>query len=154
MVWSTPQIALRRTLDDEDPYLANIELFACNRVVSVRNDLIVTCDQLLEMSRALRGFPKQIPDRYDVSLAIVSTSGTLVFGAYTVGSLGHVAFKVKSGRGWAEPNEAVAEFSIVAEPASVERFSQALATFSKWKHAMLRWTPRQCELFEEYQSDL
>lgn len=154
MAWSIPQIALRRTPDDEDSYFANVELFACNGIVSVRSDLFVSREEILDMSKALRKFPRQIPDRYEISLNIFSTSGTLTFRAYTVGSLGHVALKVNSGRAWPEPYEAVAEFSIVTEPASVERFSQALATFAKWKHAMLRWTPHQCELFEDYQPDL
>lgn len=154
MAWSIPQIALRRTLDEDDPWLPNVEVFACNGVVSLRSDVFAPQERILEIGNALKGFPRKIPDSYEVGLPPLSGSAVFKFRAYTVGSLGHVALKVKSDNGWPEPHEAMAELSIVAEPASVDRFGQALATFSKWKHMMLRWTPRQCELFEEYQSDL
>ncbi len=154
MEWTIPQLALRRRPEEDEPHLANVELFACNREISVRADLFISPEQFVEIGGVFQSFPRRVPDRYEKALAILSTSGRLAFGAYTVGSRGHVALKVKADNRTPEPYEAAAEMSIVAECGAINNFGRALITFCKWEHLMLRWTPQQCELFHDYQPDL
>lgn len=67
---------------------------------------------------------------------------------HPIASNGQCAIEVRLNNNASPPNREIAEFSLQALPADLDRFSDLLEEFGRLEHSRLRWTVTAGELLE------
>jgi hypothetical protein len=144
-----PYIVMRR-VPYEEPYHLNIELSASNGAFAGTVDFYCTPGALLEIAAALSAFPNKVPDAYVFEYGSPDSGRQvyrhLMLRAYTVGALGGCGLHISMNRNCAPPDEGVCEFSILVEPAALNKLGRLLQLFAQLEHLELEWTPTLAEL--------
>jgi hypothetical protein len=114
-------------------------------------------DQISEIGRALKAFPRKIGDEYKFEYGSEEQSPKryrhFCLRAYTVDRAGHCALQLTMNLNSAEPEEGNCQFSIRAETAAINRLGRLFKQFAKLRHLELTWGPTTDELHAQYQSN-
>lgn len=147
IVWRYPDA-------EEEPDLINLEIIATNGDFAVRTAQFYCGRESVEQfGAALSRFPVNAADRPEFSRAAENVddhSPFLRIVAYLEGARTALKFRFVE-RGYFKVSDGVAEFSIPAETAAINRLGVLMQEFSKLNHSELHWTPRSGELFTEPQ---
>ena len=134
----------------EEPYHLQLEISASNGAFSMCTDIYLNTAELDELGRRLQSFPRRVGDtcelRYGSDDPLKRFYRLFVLRAYTFNAIGHCAIALQVNQNSAEPNEGIAQFSIKAEAAAINRLGALFEEFARLSHRSLRWTPSDGEL--------
>ena len=139
----TAGIQIRR-FPYEEPYYLNLVFSASNGVFGGRLEYYCDASDLEDLGKALRCFPKKVPDEYSYEIGSTKPEDKFAYHfalhAYTTDGSGHCALQVVIDNNGARPDDTACRFSIGAEPSAINRFGELLIEFSKLKHDGLNWS--------------
>ena len=145
---------LIRRVPYEEPHHLQLEISASNGILVGQTDIYCNASDLAEIGRALKKFPRFVGDQYKHEYGSSDPKDRnyrhFVLRAYTVGSWGQCALQISIDLNQQEPDEGICQFSIEAEPASLNRLGGLLIEFGQLRHRELLWIPNsdECDLFE------
>ena len=101
-----PQITVKR-FPYEEPFHLQLEFFVTNGCFSGNTDIYCNANDLNEIGRALRFFPKRIDDeyRYEYGSEEPDSYNYFLLRVYTFDSVGHSAVQFSINNNCTEPNE-------------------------------------------------
>ena len=128
----------------EEPYHVNLVFSASNAVFDGSLEYYCNASDLEDIGKALRSFPRKVPDAYSYEIGSSRPEDNFAYHfalhAYTTDNRGHCAIQVVIDNNQDRPDEGACRFSILAEPAAINRLGNLLMEFAKLKHHELNWT--------------
>ena len=145
-----PFIRLVRT-PYEEPYHLCLDLTASNGSQLATLEFYLNPEDLLTLAVGFSGFPKDFNGGefvWDLGSEDPQERSAyyLRLRVFTTDRLGHCALEIRLNNNQGPPHQAVAEFSIPAVPADLDRFAELLREFSELTHTTLVWTATGGEL--------
>jgi hypothetical protein len=141
----------------EEPHHVQLELFISNGQFSCTGDIYLNVADLGDIGRALKGFPRQVPDEYTYEHGSEDPSERyachFLMRAYTIGRTGRSGLHSRMNLNDEAPDDGLAEFTIQVEVAQLNRLGRLFLTFEKLQHLEFHWTDLGEELFTVHQID-
>ena len=139
----------------EEPYHLHLDFFISNGNLTSSIDIYSSPEELKKIGHGLASFPSKVGDEYCYVYGSEDPADRFYryfhIRAYTIDSPGHCAIQFKTQLNQAEPNEGQSLFSLVADPAAINRLGKLFIEFSKLKHKEFHWSPAADEMFKERQ---
>lgn len=139
----------------EEPHYLHLDFRISNANFTSSIDIYSSPEELKKIGQELASFPKKIGDEYRYVYGSEDPADRFYryfhIKAYTTDLRGHCAIQFKIQLNQAEPNEGQSLFSLVAEPAEINRLGKVFIEFSKLKHKEFHWSPATDEMFKERQ---
>lgn len=130
-----PAITITSVWEDDD--LFEVAIRACNNKFCGEACCYTTRDDIRKLSEAIDRFPKSTADEVRFSTHSSDNFSHFSFHFLCTDGLGHVVVRVKVADiviySNALPDNNIAEFDLVVEPAAIDTFSSELSKLSKAK---------------------
>jgi hypothetical protein len=127
----------------EEPYHVNLIVAASNGRTRGELEIYANAADLETLGTALLGFPKRQDDEAKWELGSEKPDDRFAFycrlRVRQVASNGRCAVELRLNNNAAPPDREIAEFSISALPADLDRLASLLTHFGKLEHRVLEW---------------
>ena len=137
------RITLRR-IPYEEPYHIRLQFTATNGIFSGFLEYYCNVEELQKVGLALSSFPRYVNDefRYEIGSTAPETRWAyhFVLRAYTLNSRGNCAIEVIINNNQELPSTSSCTFSIMVDPAALNRLGKLYLLFADLKHNEFDWT--------------
>ena len=137
----------------EEPYHVNLVVMACNGRQQGELEIYASADDLGIIAHRLRGFPQEHGDTVIWELGSERPGDRFAFyfrfRVFQVAASGSCAVELRFNNNQAPPEREIAEFSLEALPADLDRLAGLLEQFSRLKHRVLEWNVTDGALIED-----
>jgi hypothetical protein len=139
----------------EEPYHLNLVVTASNENVRSSLEFYLNANSLVEWADAMETFPKHQSSVFLSELGSERPEDRFAFyfrlRLFTVNARGHCAIQFRFNNNAALPEREISEFCILAEAAQVNRLGSLCREFAKLRHAVLRWSLTDGNLYDTIQ---
>lgn len=150
-----PKIRITRYLYEE-PYHVHLVLEATNDSISTCFEYYCCTTDLIDIATRLEVFPTESKDEYiyEIGSELKTHRSAYYFmlKVFQVTKSGHCAIQLRTNNNQETKNLEIAEFSILAESAQINRLGALFRAFSKLEHEVLEWNVSEGHLLEKRRS--